>query len=220
MDDEVAVKDGCNASLNLDVDSRRFRNSLRAKLFEKRKQVVKAATGSTVLDEPKFSSRLSSKFFRQLSQRVADKPLNQLVFIEIFSGTGGLCAEIRRLGLHSSVGIDAHISKQVKSPVLRIDLTCEHGQSLLWRMLEQHNVVAVHLGPPCGTSSRARDIRRKSGPDPQPLRSEQHPNGLPHLVGKDLLRVTLANLTKGYLGRNGGHLDSFVFTFVVFAFKQ
>ena len=27
-------------------------------------------------------------------------------------------------------------------------------------------------------------------------------------------------VTKGYLGRNGGHLDSFVFTFVVFAFKQ
>ena len=193
MDDRVATKDGCNASLNLGIDNRCFRDSLRAKLFEKRKRVVKATTGSTVLDESKFSSRLSLKFFRQLSQRVADKPLNQLVFIEIFSGTGGLCAEVRRLGLHSSVGIDAHVSKQVKSPVIRIDLTSEHGQSLLWRMLEQHNVVAVHLGPPCGTSSRARDIRRKSGPDPQPLRSEQYPNGLPHLVGKDLLRVTLAN---------------------------
>ncbi len=32
--------------------------------------------------------------------------------------------------------------------------------------------------------------------------------------------VTRAKMTKGYLGRNGGHLDSFVFTFVVFAFKQ
>ena len=60
-------------------------------------------------------------------------------------------------------------------------------------MLEQHNVVAVHLGPPCGTSSRARDIRRRSGPDPKPLRSEKWPNGLPHLVGKDLLRVKSAN---------------------------
>ncbi len=151
MDDRVAVKDGCNASMNLDVDSRRFRDSLRAKLFEKRRQVAKTATGSTVLNGPKFSSRLSSKFFRQLSQRAADKPLNQLVFIELFSGAGGLCAEVRRLGLNSSVGVDAHISKQVKSPVLRIDLTSEHGLSLVWRMLEQHNVVAVHLGPPCGT---------------------------------------------------------------------
>ena len=149
-----------------------------------------------MLDGPKFSSKLSSKFFRQLNQRVADKPLSQLVFIELFSGTGGLCAEVRRLGLNSSVGVDAHISKQVKSPVIRIDLTSEHGLSLVWRMLEQRNVVAVHLGPPCGTSSRARDIRRKSGPDPKPLRSEEWPNalhGLPHLVGTDLLRVRSAN---------------------------
>ena len=179
MDDRVAEKNGCDARTNLYTDNRCFRGSLRAKLFEKRKQVVKMATGSTELVEPEFSS----KFFRQVSQRVADKPLNQLVFIEIFSGTGGLCAEVRRLGLNSSVGGDAHVSKQVKSPVLRIDLTSEHGLSLVWRMLEQHNVVAVHLGPPCGTSSRARDIRRRSGPDPKPLRSERFPNGLPHLVG-------------------------------------
>ena len=32
--------------------------------------------------------------------------------------------------------------------------------------------------------------------------------------------ATIQNLTKGYLGRNGSHLDSFIFTFVVFAFKQ
>ena len=193
MDDRVAEKDGCDARTNLDVDNRRFRDSLRAKLFEKRKQVVKKATGSTELVEPEFSSKLSSKFFRQLNQRVADKPLSQLVFIELFSGTGGLCAEVRRLGLNSSVGVDAHVSKQVKSPVIRIDLTSEHGLLLVWRMLEQHNVVAVHLGPPCGTSSRARDKRRKSGPDPKPLRSEKFPNGLPHLVGTDLLRVRSAN---------------------------
>ena len=193
MDDRVAEKDDCSARQNLDVNNRQFRDSLRAKLFEKRKQVVKTAAGSTVLGGQPFSSELSSRFFRQLSCRVADKPLSQLVFIEIFSGTGGLCAEVRRLGLGSSVGIDAHISKQVKSPVIRIDLTSEHGLSLVWRMLEQHNVVAVHMGPPCGTSSRARDIRRKSGPDPKPLRSEKWPNGLPHLVGKDLLRVKLAN---------------------------
>ena len=31
---------------------------------------------------------------------------------------------------------------------------------------------------------------------------------------------TVHFLTKGYLGRNGSHLDSFIFTFVVFAFKQ
>ena len=44
MDDRLAEKDDCNARMNLDVDNRRFRDSLRAKLFEKRKQVVKTAT--------------------------------------------------------------------------------------------------------------------------------------------------------------------------------
>ena len=55
MDDEVAVTDDCSASLNLDIDGKRFRNSLRATLFEKRKQVAKATMSSTVLDEQNFS---------------------------------------------------------------------------------------------------------------------------------------------------------------------
>ena len=118
------------------------------------------------------------------------KPLTDLVFIEIFSGTGGLCAEVRKWGLANSVGVDAHISKQTKSPVIRIDLTDSNGVSLLWRMLSQRNVALVHLGPPCGTSSRARDIR----PGPQPLRSSKFPEGLPHLRGVSLRRVQAANL--------------------------
>ena len=142
MDDSVAVTDDCNASSNLDIGGKRFRNSLRAKLFEKRKQIARTTMSSTVLDEQHFSSRSSSKFFRQLSQRVADKPLNQLVFIEFFSGTGGLCAEVRRLGLHSSVGIDAHISKQVKSPVLRIDLPHQRA----WPVVALENAGAAQRG--------------------------------------------------------------------------
>ena len=93
-------------------------------------------------------------------------------------------------GLQTSVGVDAHISKQTKSPVIRIDLTDSNGVSLLWRMLSQRNVALVHLGPPCGTSSRARDIR----PGPQPLRSSKFPEGLPHLRGVSLRRVQAANL--------------------------
>ena len=70
------------------------------------------------------------------------------------------------------------------------DLTDSNGVSLLWRMLSQPNVAMVHLGPPCGTSSRARDIR----PGPQPLRSSRFPEGLPHLRGVSLRRVKGANL--------------------------
>jgi hypothetical protein len=58
---------------------------------------------------------------------------------------------------------------------LRLDLTTDHGVQLLWKILDHPRVVAVHLGPPCGTSSRARDIRRHSGPDPKPLRDGSCP---------------------------------------------
>ena len=119
-------------------------------------------------------------FFSKLSNRVCGKQLTDLIFIEVFSGTGGLCAEVRKLGLANSIGVDAHNSKQTKSPVIRIDLTNHDGVSLLWRMLSQPNVVGVHLGPPCGTSSRARDIR----PGPQAPESSRFPEGLPHLRGE------------------------------------
>ena len=115
------------------------------------------------------------------------------IFVELFSGTGGLCAEVRRLGLSNSVGVDAHVSKHTKCPVLPIDMTTEYGMELVWRILGQDNCIAAHMGPPCGTSSRARNIRRKKGPGPKPLRSDQWPNGLPFLQGSDKKRVGLAN---------------------------
>ena len=83
-------------------------------------------------------------FFKKLSDRVNGKPLTDLVFIEIFSGTGGLCAEVRKWGLANSVGVDAHISKQTKSPVIRIDLTDSNGVSLLWRTIPAKRCI----GPP------------------------------------------------------------------------
>ena len=137
----------------------------------------------------------------QFSERVFGKSIADLLFVEVFSGTGGLTAAIRHIGLAHSIGVDAHVTKRVKAPVIRLDLTSEHGIELLWRILQQDNVVAVHLGPPCGTSSRARDIRRRSGSDPKPLRSVIHPDGLPWLQGLDLQRVTSANKLYDLTGR-------------------
>ena len=44
----------------------------------------------------------------------------------------------------------------------------------------------------CGTASRARDIQ-KHWSDPKPVRSDDHPHGLPGLSDKDMTRVVLAN---------------------------
>lgn len=123
-----------------------------------------------------------------------DKSISNLLFIEVFSGTAGLTAEVRRLGCQHSTGVDAHVTKQVKAPVLRLDLSDESGQALLWRILQQPRVFAVHLGPPCGTSSRAREIKRRFGPNPVPLRSDQFPDGLNGLSGRNQARVTTANI--------------------------
>ena len=52
-----------------------------------------------------------------------------------------------------------------------------------WTLL---NATALHLAPPCGTSSRARELPN----GPPPLRSLEFPDGLPSLSGLDALRVS------------------------------
>ena len=120
------------------------------------------------------------------------KHFSKQLFVEIFCGTGGLTANIKALGVQG-IGIDSSVSTACKSPVLKLDLTKSSGQQILWEVLNRPNICGVHLAPPCGTSSRARDIPRAYGPSPLPLRSEAHPDGLPSLRGLDLKRVRSAN---------------------------
>eukprot|EP00435_Cladocopium_sp_Y103_P066873 s464_g29.t1 len=69
----------------------------------------------------------------------------------------------------------------------------------MWDILRQPGVKAVHLGLPCGTSSRAREVPiprelRKAGvPEPPPLRSAEFPLGLPNLAPRHQRRVDSAN---------------------------
>ena len=79
------------------------------------------------------------------------------LFVEVFCGTGGLTANIKALGFQG-IGIDSSVSTSCKSPVLKLDLTKPTGQQILWEVLKRPNICGVHLAPPCGTASRARDI--------------------------------------------------------------
>ena len=80
-----------------------------------------------------------------------------------------------------------------------VDLTTSHGQELVWRVIKEGRVVFVHMGPPCGTASRARERRipkwqrRAGAPEPQPLRSTRFPRGLPFLGSVDAEKVRKAN---------------------------
>ena len=188
----VEGHDSCNSQslqgfTNSPADRASRRGLLRQKLYEKRRFARAQGPCKHV------SLSADVDFTSRVGDRVTGKKLEDLVFVELFSGTGGLCAEVRRLGLSNSIGVDAHVSKHTKCPVLRIDMTTDYGMELVWRILGQENCIAVHMGPPCGTSSRARDIRRRRGPDPKPLRSDRWPDGLPSLQGSDKRRVELAN---------------------------
>lgn len=96
------------------------------------------------------------------------KQFSRHLFVEVFSGTSGLTASVKALGVQG-IGIDSSVTTACKAPVLKLDLTRKEGQALLWKILERPNICGVHLAPPCGTSSRAREIPRYDGPCPVPL---------------------------------------------------
>lgn len=122
-----------------------------------------------------------------------------LICIEIFSGSGKLTASIRRLGMRA-VAIDRS-SNRTSGPVTILDLTKDEDMEFLENFIksEKENIMLVHLAPPCGTSSAARNKRHPdleaAGFDlPRPLRSREHPMGLPTLRGLDAAKVNSANI--------------------------
>eukprot|EP00435_Cladocopium_sp_Y103_P017156 s916_g4.t1 len=115
--------------------------------------------------------------------------------IEFCSGTAGLTAQFRKLGMTASFGVDRIVKGACKAPVVKLDLGTPEGEELAASWIRSKQCKYCHYGLPCGTSSRAREI--PLGPDqhgPRPLRSDEFPDGLPHLEGKDKERLRLANL--------------------------
>lgn len=135
----------------------------------------------------------------QCSTGIRDqKDFEQLICIEIFSGSGRLTAAIRKLGMRA-VAIDRS-SQRTSGPVTILDLTKEQDLEYLLQFIksEKDNIILVHLAPPCGTASAARNRRHKKLEAegfslPAPLRSHEHPMGLPSLKGLDAEKVALAN---------------------------
>lgn len=93
----------------------------------------------------------------------------------------------------NSVGIDHKVGRDVRCPTIKLDLTKASDAALLWEMLDDPDLIFCHLAPPCGTSSRARDIRRKHGYDPPKVRSVVAPDGLKRLSATLQKRVDFAN---------------------------
>ena len=99
------------------------------------------------------------------------------------------------------MGIDHRLNRnRLKSAAVKLDLTESWVQAMILDEIASGRVDGVHLGPPCGTSSKARNIpikkklKRQGVPSPKPLRSSRRPDGLPNLKGVNKERVASANL--------------------------
>ena len=128
------------------------------------------------------------------SNSTVGSTVSQPLAIELFCGSAGLTATMRAL-MPSSFGMD-HSVVYPKSRVIQFDLLDESNQKLVQEWALHDNCVWVHFGIPCGTSSRARDIRMsRHDHGPPPLRTLSYPDGLPHhlMSKKNLLRMRSAN---------------------------
>ena len=80
------------------------------------------------------------------------------------------------------------------------DLSNSLRQQSLHEQLQSVCFIAAALD--CSTKSRAREIPRDFGdgrPPPRPLRSEQHPLGLPELTGSQQTRVEQDNAAASFV---------------------
>ena len=110
--------------------------------------------------------------------------------IEVFCGTATLCSVAKQYGLDGSIALDKTKKRGAKATIFVFDILDPKDRELLYHWLESDLVAWVHLAPVCGTCSRARQIRNGG---PRPLRSDEHPMGLPDLAPGERQRVTLAN---------------------------
>jgi len=78
--------------------------------------------------------------------------------IEICCGHAGLTAALCDAGL-DAIGIDWKRNRHTPEiPILTADLTSKEGQDFVRNLVQQEHVLYVHLAPPCGTYTRAREI--------------------------------------------------------------
>ena len=139
--------------------------------------------------EPACVAPKTEEFLQRLKSRVQGKCCKDLIFIEVFAGSAGLCRALKQCGYSQSLAVDKVASPLARAPIVTLDL-CQPGSlAILLNLIERACVAGIHLAPPCGTSSRARELPN----GPPPLRSLEFPDGLPSLSGLDALRVKQAN---------------------------
>ena len=130
-----------------------------------------------------------------LQQSVQDRfsgSISRPGFLELCAGSANLSFTAEQAGFFA-LPIDYSRNKFIpKVPVIKLDLTEGHTVDICKDLIQTGTVQVVTAAVPCGTCSRAREIYIPGGP--KPLRSDDHPYGLPWLSGVDLARVETANV--------------------------
>ena len=115
------------------------------------------------------------------------------------AGCARYTAELRKNNV-AAMGVDyVRNASRPEAPCVVLDLTLPSSQELLHGMMKAGRIVYVHEAPPCGTASRARERRlaaellAQGWKQPRPLRSDEHPEGIPGLTGTEAARVQAAN---------------------------
>ena len=107
-------------------------DDLRKKLEAARTKHLETGKKRKLVDvEPPLKEEASASLFAKGHVGDSAPSFSSVLFLEIFSGTGGLTCCIRKLGFQG-IGIDFEVSKACKSPIIRLDLTSSHGQTLLF----------------------------------------------------------------------------------------
>ena len=120
-------------------------------------------------------------------------------------GPGRLTACIRACGLKDSFAVDTRVEGAV-CPLISLDLSHAEGQKHFMSLLDEANLVYVHVSPPCGTAHRgpATELSgRFASAWPSLLKRSRQGSSKP---GQPLVRILCEGL-QGYV-----HSGDFVFS--------
>ena len=143
----------------------------------------------TFFDFPDVSQLRSLKPVRFVSHA------SEMIFLEVFAGSGNLSESVRSLGL-TVHAIDSVTKRQTGVSIHVLDLTKSSDVDILVDMALRANIASAHFAPPCGTSSKARERPLPEGMQgvrAEPLGSSSQPLGISGLQGIDAKRVAAAN---------------------------
>ena len=131
------------------------------------------------------------------------------VFVELCAGSAKLSDAVKQFG-YDIIAVDHDKNRHTpRCKLVQLDLSHKHAWDMLDFLLERVVIAGVHIAPPCGTCSRARGIPMADGSKgPQPLRTTEHPLGIPSLNHRDKQRVFLANQIYKFCGEYVKKLDA------------